>query len=79
MSANDLEPRYGYQVTTPLRTIVDVAESALSQEHLDSAVREALEQGLVRLGLLRTVSCSAAARRRLNPALAVLREDQMAE
>jgi predicted transcriptional regulator of viral defense system len=38
--------RHGYQITTPLRTLLDVANSDLSPEHLMAAVTEALEKGL---------------------------------
>ena len=70
LAPEDIEPRAGYQVTTPLRTLVDVAASALSQEHLDRAVYDALEQGLVRRSALAAVSCSAGERQRLDQALA---------
>jgi predicted transcriptional regulator of viral defense system len=66
---SDVQPRAGYGVTTPLRTLLDVADSPLSQEHLDRAVRDALERGLVRQHLLETAPCSHEARRRLNQAL----------
>ena len=58
----DSEQRIGFRVTTPLRTLVDAAESALSQEHLDRAARDALPRGLVRRPALVTVACSSAAR-----------------
>jgi hypothetical protein len=62
-------------VTAPLRTLLDVAESPLSQEHLDTAVRDALERGLTRRRLLENASCSPQARQRLDRALsAVLME-----
>jgi predicted transcriptional regulator of viral defense system len=45
----DVEDRRGYRVTTPLRTILDIARSPeVSPEHLEAAVAEALERGLVR-------------------------------
>lgn len=45
---------YGFEVTTPLRTILDVARSReTSPEHLESAVRETVARGLVRRKLLR--------------------------
>jgi len=69
LAAEETEPRPGYSVTTPLRTLVDVADSALSQEHLDLAVKEALERGLVRRSLLRSAHCQLAARMRLERAL----------
>ena len=70
LTAEDIEPRPGYSVTTPLRTLLDVASSALSQEHLDFAVKEALERGLVRRSVVRSAHCQPAARMRLDRALA---------
>jgi len=72
LSLAEIEARAGYRVTTPLRTLLDVADSPLSQEHLNQAVRDALERGLIRRHLLETTPCSTAARRRLDQALAVL-------
>jgi len=70
LAAAEIESRPGYSVTTPLRTLIDVAGSALSQEHLDAAVKEALERGLVRRSRLGSVRCESAARMRLDRALA---------
>lgn len=50
----DVEDRRGYRVTTPLRTILDIVRSPrVSPEHLEAAVAEALERGLVRRKRLR--------------------------
>ena len=70
LATEEIETRPGYSVTTPLRTLIDVAGSALSQEHLDAAVKEALERGLVRRSVLGSVRCEPSARRRLDRALA---------
>lgn len=70
LSPADSEQRAGFRVTTPLRTLTDAAESALSQEHLDRAVLDALQRGLVRRPALVTVACSPAARTRLDQVLA---------
>jgi len=66
---NEIESRVGYLVTTPVRTLLDVANSPLSQEHLSRAVRQALERGLVRRRLLETARCPLSARSRLDRAL----------
>lgn len=70
LTEEEIESRPGYSVTTPLRTLIDVAGSALSQEHLDVAVKEALGRGLVRRSVLCSVLCQPAARMRLDRALA---------
>ena len=46
LAAADIEQRTGYRITTPLRTLVDVAEDATSQEHLNRAVQRRLSVGL---------------------------------
>ena len=76
LAPDDVEPRTGYRVTTPLRTLLDVADSPLSQEHLNRAVRDALERGLVRRWLLETAPCSSEARRRLHQALAAALQEE---
>ena len=56
LDEEDVEARRGYRVTTPLRTILDIARSPrVSPEHLEAAVTEALERGLVRRKRLREV------------------------
>jgi predicted transcriptional regulator of viral defense system len=74
LGPEDVESRTGYSVTTPLRTLVDVSASALSQEHLDRAVKEALERGLVPGHLLDSAAADPEARGRLERALATARE-----
>ena len=69
LAEEEIESRPGYSVTTPLRTLIDVAGIALSQEHLDAAAREALERGLVLRSRLGTARCEPAARMRLDRAL----------
>ena len=71
LGPHEVESRTGYQVTMPLRTLLDVADSPLSQEHLNQAVRDALERGLVRRYRLETAPCSTTARRRLGQALGI--------
>lgn len=44
--AADIEQRRAWQVTTPLRTLADVAADDLSQEHVNRAVSDALTRGL---------------------------------
>lgn len=70
LTAVDVEERAGYRATTPLRTLLDVADSPLSQEHLDRAVTEALERGMVRREVLETAWRTSPARQRLAQALA---------
>jgi len=69
LAPEDVESQTGYRVTTPLRTLLDVADSPLSSEHLNRAVRDALERGLVRRRSLEAAPCTPDARRRLDQAL----------
>ena len=50
---SETELREGFHVTRPLRTLLDVADSSLSPEHLEQATLEALQRGLVRPDQLR--------------------------
>jgi len=47
LADNEVEQRWGWRVTTPLRTLVDAAGSAIAQEHVDRAVADAFERGVV--------------------------------
>lgn len=74
LAHEDVEARPGFQVTTPLRTLLDVARtSRVPQEQLELAVRQALERGLVRRRRLDEVlpGLPVRARRRLIRALRV--------
>lgn len=44
----DAEERAGFRVTTPLRTLLDVAAGGVSREQFGKAVADALARGLVR-------------------------------
>lgn len=45
----DYEEWHGFRITTPLRTILDVAASPVSWVFTDGAVRDALREGKVRM------------------------------
>ncbi len=72
LSPEDLEERPGYLVTSPLRTLLDVARSPrISPEHLETAVGRAIERGLVTEKQLHEAAgrLSRSAQRRLGRAL----------
>lgn len=52
LARSDIEEHQGFRVTTPGRTLLDVARGNLSQEQLAKAVGEAMERGLVRRSAL---------------------------
>lgn len=72
LSDDEIENRGAWSVTTVERTLVDVAGSDLSQEHIDRAVADAIDQGiLTRTRMLRvTDAASDRAALRLERALA---------
>ena len=47
--SNEKEQREGFFVTTPLRTIIDSAESDLSIDYLQQAIKEACDTGMLRI------------------------------
>ncbi len=51
--AHEIDTRYGINVTSPERTIVDVAEASISEEHVERAVADAMQVGLSTVSLLR--------------------------
>jgi predicted transcriptional regulator of viral defense system len=72
LSETDWQEQDGYRLTTPLRTLVDIAASPSSISHLEDAVRDALRRGLVRRKHLRattTETTDGAVRARLLVAL----------
>ncbi len=62
LDPSEVEERVGFRVTTPLRTLLDVAsDPMLADEHLRRAVEEALARGMVRKAkLLSAVKASPA-------------------
>ena len=50
----DIEDRTGFRVTTPLRSIVDVASLGVDEEQLSRAIADGRERGLFTLRALRT-------------------------
>ena len=50
LAAADIETREGFAVTTPLRTLRDLATGpSITDEQLDRAIRDAIRRGLVRV------------------------------
>ena len=49
ISSDEKEQREGFFVTKPLRTIVDSAESNLSIDYLQQAIKEACDKGMIQI------------------------------
>ncbi len=47
LDEKDVETREGFPVTTPLRTILDLARAHLDPERLEAVVKDAIKKGLV--------------------------------
>ena len=55
LGSGDMEAREGFSVTTPLRTLVDVAQGgSVTEEQLERAMGDARQRGLVRESALRS-------------------------
>ncbi len=74
LSEADIEEREGWRVTTPMRTLADIASGDASQEIVDSAVADAIEHGMLTRRTLRrcTADLSDRAALRLERALAAV-------
>lgn len=53
LERSDIEDRASFRVTTPARTLLDLASTHTSQEQLTTAVQDALSAGLVTATTLR--------------------------
>lgn len=70
----EIEERQGYSVTTPLRTLVDIAaDKTIADEHLKKAVRQAIDRGLVRKSQLATAAKASPDRKRLSQMISAVR------
>ncbi len=69
LATKDWEERGGYRVTTPLRTLIDIAASDESWPLLEGAVRDALARGLVRKKQLLLAQAPPLAQTRLRQAV----------
>ncbi len=69
LTEQDWEQREGYRVTTPLRTLLDIAASPQHWPFLEDAVRQALARGLVRRRQLEQAPGSTRMRARLRAVL----------
>ncbi len=71
LDSYDIEHHHGFNVTTPLRTLLDAAGSPLSQDLLDGAVRDALRRGIVRAKQLLSAELPKEAQKRLRTSVEV--------
>lgn len=69
---DEREERDGYRVTTPLRTLTDIAATPASWPSLEPAIRDALRTGMVRRRQLLEAELPAEAQARLVAAVDAL-------
>ncbi len=65
LSPEEIESRPGFFLTTPLKTIQDIAADQASEEVMESVIRDALKKGLVIRGQLLSSSTDPETRRRI--------------
>jgi predicted transcriptional regulator of viral defense system len=54
LGESDLEQHDGFQVTTPLRTLLDVAAAPVARNQVEKALLDALRRGLIRRSQIET-------------------------
>jgi len=62
LEASDVTYRDGIRITSPIRTIVDVAEAGTSVEHVERSVAEAIQAGMTSARRLQAAAASRSQR-----------------
>ena len=74
LNAGETEEREGFRVTSPLRTLLDVAvDETLAVDHLKKAVQEALDRGMIRKTKLIAAAKKSPSTTRLSRVIAAMR------
>jgi predicted transcriptional regulator of viral defense system len=73
LAPDEIEEREGFNVTTPLRSLLDAATSGVSQEQLNIAVRDAISRGLIRRKALEEAARTSSHAARLTQGLKKLK------
>ena len=71
----DIEKRDGFTVTTPLKTIIDVAEGNVSLEQLEQIIRDGLDKGIVRPVQFQKAHMSTKVRSKISTVLANIKKN----
>ncbi len=74
----EIVARGGFKVTTPLRTVLDLADSSRAEDQFAKVLRDALRSGRVRRKQLPNAALPERARRRVEAALAAIGEAEAA-
>ncbi|OGX34993.1 MAG: hypothetical protein A3C36_01555 [Omnitrophica WOR_2 bacterium RIFCSPHIGHO2_02_FULL_52_10] len=76
VSKDAKEQREGFFVTTPLRTIIDSAESNFSMDYLEQAIRQACDKGMLQLIDIVSSDMSEKAREKITKTLKIIKSRQ---
>ncbi len=76
LAPTDIVVRGGFQITTPLRTVIDLAGSPLAEDQFTKVLRDALRSGRVRRKHLLDATLPEQARQRIDTALAVIKDTE---
>jgi len=71
----DIEMRDDFSITTPIRTIIDVAEGNISMEQLEQVVRDGLDKGLIRPVQFQKAQMSIKVRSKISTVLANIKKN----
>lgn len=77
LKPEEIEKREGFFVTTPFRSIIDVAEGTLSLEQVEKAIRDAFNRGLVRLEDFTKTEMSNEAKQKIRIALENIKKNPL--
>lgn len=69
LAPEDVQQRTGFKITTPIRTLIDVAHTNLAPDQLEAALTDALRKGIVRRKYLVEKDMSDTARKNIMAAL----------
>ena len=69
LKPEEIEKREGFFVTTPFRTIIDVAQGNLSLEQVEKAIRDGFSRGLIKLEDFVKIEMSNEAKQKIRIAL----------
>lgn len=77
LKPEEIEKREGFFVTTPVRTIMDVAEGTLGLEQVEKAIRDAFNKGLIRLEDFSKINMSKEAKQKIRAALENIKKNPL--
>ncbi len=72
ISDKEIEKRQGFYVTTPFRTIIDVAEGNLGMDELEKAIRDGIRKGYFAPMVFKDETIPINARRKISKILSII-------